>query len=122
MAKSDLSNDLKKACSATKSPMRTYHEEPLVKRFNSHVPAFITTSPVVLVFTFLSLSGYWRQVPVIPDVPEAVKTYVNVQQTSQGFALPPPALPRSTPLHVKGPVDLACRAVKSKHGFGNETS
>jgi len=59
--------------------------------------------------TFLSVAGYWRQVP---NVPEAVKAFVDVQQASPSFAPPPPALPGRVPLDVKGPVDLACRAAK----------
>ena len=110
MAKGDLNTDLKNVCSATKAAMRTSHEEPVAKRFMPNAPSSMSTSPVVLAFTFLSVMGYWKQ---IPDVPEIVKAYVEVQQVSQGSDLPPPTLPRSVPLHVKGPVDLACRAVKS---------
>jgi len=86
VAKGDLNNDLKKSSSA-----------------------FNTTSPAVLILTFLSVAGYWRQVP---NVPEAVKAFVDVQRASPGFAPPPPTLPRRVPLDIKGPVDLACRAAK----------
>ena len=69
----------------------------------------MTTTPLVFVLTMLSVMGYWKQVP---DVPETVKAFVDVQQVTQGYAPPPPTLPSKVPLHVKGPVDLACRAVK----------
>ena len=110
VAKGDLNKDLKEACSATKAALRTGHEEPSAKRFMPNPSAIITTTPLVLVFTMLSVMGYWHQ---LPDVPEAVKAFVDVQQATQGFAPPPPTLPRSVPLHVKGPVDLACRAAKA---------
>ena len=110
VAKSDLNKDLKDACSATKVALQTGHEEPIAKRFTPNPTAIMSTSPFVLVFTLLSVMGYWRQ---IPDVPETVKAFVNVQQATQSFAPPPPTLPRSIPLHFKGPVDLACRASKT---------
>ena len=47
--------------------MRTSHEEPIAKRFVPHAPAFVTTSPVILALTFLSVAGYWRQVPNVPE-------------------------------------------------------
>jgi len=69
----------------------------------------MTVTPLVFVLTMLSVMGYWKQQP---DVPETAKAFVDVQQVTQGFAPPPPTLPRKVPVHVKGPVDLACRAVK----------
>ena len=108
-AKGDLHTDLKKASSASKAPMRTSHEEPIAKRYQPNTPAFITTSPVILAFTLLSVAGYWRQVP---NVPETVKAYVDVKRASPGFAPPPPSLPKSVALHIKGPVELACKAAK----------
>ena len=110
VAKSDLNKDLKDACSATKVALQTGHEEPIAKRFTPNPTAIMSTSPFVLVFTLLSVMGYWRQ---IPDVPETVKAFVDVQQATQSFAPPPPTLPRRVPLHFKGPVDLACRAAKT---------
>ena len=109
--KRDLNKDLKETCSATKTATRTGYEEPSAKRFMPNPSAIITTTPLVFVFTMLSVIGYWRQ---LPDVPETVKTFVDVQQATQGFTPPPPTLPRSVPLHFKGPVDLACRAVKTQ--------
>ena len=109
VAKNDLNQDLKEACSATKAALRTGHEEPSAKRFMPNPSAIITTTPLVLVFTMLSVMGYWHQ---LPDVPEAVKAFVDVQQATEGFAPPPPTLPRSVPLHVKGPVVLACCLAK----------
>ena len=70
----------------------------------------MATTPIVIVFTMLSVLGYWKQ---IPDVSDSVKSFVDVQQVSQGFNLPPPTLPRKVPSHVKGSVDLACRAAKT---------
>ena len=109
MAKSNLNNDLKKACSASKAAMLTGLEEPSAKRFMPSSPAIITTAPVVFVLTLLSMAGYWRQVP---SVPLAVREFVDVQQVSPGFAPPPPTLPRKVPLHIRGPVDVAVRAAK----------
>ena len=63
----------------------------------------MTTTPLVFVLTMLSVMGYWKQ---LPDVPDTVKAFVDVQQATQGFAPPPPTLPKSVPLHVKGPVDM----------------
>ena len=54
--------------------------------------------------------GYWRQ---IPNVPESVKAFVDVQQASPGFAPPPPSFPKSVALDIKGPVGLACKAAKA---------
>jgi len=109
-SKADLSKDLKEACSATKTAQRTGHEEPSAKRFVPTPSAVMTTTPLVFVLTMLSVMGYWKQ---MPDVPETAKAFVDVQQVTQGFAPPPPTLPRKVPLHVKGPVDAACRAAKA---------
>ena len=109
VAKSNLNNDLKKACSASKAAMLTGLEEPSAKRFMPSSPAIITTAPVVFVLTLLSMAGYWRQVP---SVPLAVREFVDVQQASPGVAPPPPTLPKSVPFHIRGPVDVAVRAAK----------
>jgi len=109
VAKSNLNNDLKKACSASKAAMLTGLEEPTAKRFMPSSPAIITTAPVVFVLTMFSMAGYWKQVP---SVPLAVRGFVDVQQASPGFAPPPPTLPKSVPLHIRGPVDVAIRAAK----------
>merc|ERR1712086_854138 len=99
VAKSNLNNDLKKACSASKAVMKTGLEEPSAKRFMPSSPAIITTAPVVFVLTCFSMAGYWRQVP---SVPVAVRGFVDVQQASPGFAPPPPTLPRKVPVHIRG--------------------
>eukprot|EP00964_Phaeocystis_antarctica_P079632 scaffold49624_cov105-Phaeocystis_antarctica.AAC.1 len=108
-AKADLSKDLNEACSATKKAQRTGHKEPSAKRFVPTPAAVMTVTPLVFVLTMLSVMGYWKQ---LPNLPETAKAFVDVQQVTQGFAPPPPTLPRKVPVHVKGPVDLACRAVK----------
>ena len=72
--KRDLNNDLKGACSATKAAQRIGHEEPSAKRFIPNPSAIITTTPLVFVFTMLSVMGYWR---LLPDVPETVKAFVS---------------------------------------------
>merc|ERR1712166_1052640 len=108
-SKADLSQDLNRACSASKKAQRTSHEEPSAKRFVPTPAAVMTTTPLLFVLTMLSVMGYWKQQP---DVPETAKAFVDVQQVAQGFAPPPPTLPRKVPLHVKGPVDAACRAAK----------
>ena len=85
-------------------------EEPTAKRFMPSSPAIITASPVVFVLTCLSMAGYWRQVP---SVPEAVRGFVDVQHASPGFAPPPPTRPSNrVPLHIRGPVDIAIKAAK----------
>ena len=56
VAKSNLNNDLKKACSASKAAMLTGLEEPSAKRFMPSSPAIITTAPVVFVPTALSMA------------------------------------------------------------------
>jgi len=109
-SKADLSKDLNEACSATKTAQRTGHEEPSAKRFVPTPAAVMTVTPLVFVLTMLSVMGYWKQ---LPNVPETAKAFVDVQQVTQGFAPPPPTLPRKVPLHVKGPVDAACRAAKA---------
>ena len=109
VAKSNLNNDLKKACSASKAAVKTGREEPTAKRFMPSSPAIITTAPVVFVLTCFSMAGYWKQVP---SVPLAVRGFVDVQQASPGFSPPPPTLPKSVPLHIRGPVDVAVRAAK----------
>ena len=116
VAKSDLNNDLKKACAASKAATPTGHEEQTARRFMPSSPAFITASPVVFVLTCFSMAGYWRQVP---SVPEQVRAFVDVQQAPHGFAPPPPTLPRSVSLHIRGPVDVAVRA--AKHAWLIET-
>jgi len=109
-SKADLSKDLKEACSATKTAQRTGHKEPSAKRFVPTPSAVMTTTPLVFVLTMLSVMGYWKQ---LPDMPETAKAFVDVQQVTQAFAPQPPTLPRKVPLHVKGPVDAACRAAKA---------
>ena len=109
MAKGDLNNEIKKACASSIAATPTGREEPTAKRFMPSSPAIITTAPVVFVLTLLSMAGYWKQVP---SVPLAVRGFVDVQQASPGFAPPPPTLPKSVPLHIRGPVDVAIRAAK----------
>ena len=109
-SKADLSKDLNEACSASKTAQRTGHEEPSAKRFVPIPAAVMTTTPLLFVLTMLSVMGYWKQ---SPNLPETAKAFVDVQQVTQGFAPPPPTLPRKVPLHVKGPVDAACRAAKA---------
>ena len=108
-SKADLSKDLNEACSATKTAQGTGHGEPSAKRFVPTPAAVMTVTPLVFVLTMLSVMGFWKQ---MPNLPETAKAFVDVQQVTQGFAPPPPTLPRKVPVHVKGPVDLACRAVK----------
>ena len=108
-SKADLSKDLNEACSATKTAQRTGHGEPSAKRFVPTPAAVMTVTPLVFVLTMLSVMSFWKQ---LPNMPETAKAFVDVQQATQGFAPPPPMLPGKVPSHVKGPVDLACRAVK----------
>ena len=44
--------------------------------------AVMTVTPLVFVLTMLSVMGYWKQVP---DVPETAKAFVDVQKVTQGF-------------------------------------
>ena len=61
-------------------------EEPTAREALHAQPrsAIITTTPLALVFTMLSVMGYWRQ---LPDVPETVsvklKAFSIVQQATQ---------------------------------------
>ena len=70
----------------------------------------MATTPIVVVFTLLSVLGYWKQVP---DVSETVKSFVDVKESAPGFTTPPPTLPKKVPYHLMGPVDQACRAAKT---------
>ena len=109
-SKTDLNKDLKEACKVSKVPFRSDQEEPSAKRFLPNTPTFMATTPIVIVFTVLSVLGYWKQ---IPDVSETVKSFVDVQESPPGFTAPPPTLPKSVPYHLKGPVDEACRRAKT---------
>ena len=60
VAKSDLNNEIKKSCAASKAATPTGQEEQTAKRFMPSSPAFITASPVVFVLTWLSMAGYWQ--------------------------------------------------------------
>ena len=108
-SKSDLNKDLTEACKASKVSFRSDPEEPSAKRFLPNTPVFMATTPFVIVFTVLSVLGYWNQ---IPDVSETVKSFVDVQESAPGFTAPPPMLPTKVPFHLKGHVDQACRAAK----------
>ena len=109
-SKSDLNKDLTEACKASKVSFRSDPEEPSAKRFLPNTPIFMATTPFVIVFTVLSVLGYWNQ---IPDVSETVKSFVDVQESAPGFNAPPPMLPTKVPFHLKGHVDQACRAAKT---------
>ena len=80
VAKSNLNNDLKKACSASKAAVKTGREEPTAKRFMPSSPAIITASPVVFVLTWLSMAGYWRQIPSVPEAVTPVRGFIDLQQ------------------------------------------
>ena len=109
-SKTDLNKDLKEACKASKVPFRSDPEEPSAKRFLPDTPNFMATSPIVVVFTLLSVLRYWKQVT---HVSETVKQFVDVQESAPGFSAPPPTLPKKVPYHLMGPVDQACRAAKT---------
>ena len=116
----DRFEELEETCSATKAAQRTGHEEPCAKRFIPNPSPIMTTTPLVSVLTMLSVMGYWR---LLPDLPDTVKAFVDVQQVTQGFTPPPPTLPRSVPYTSKkcsvtlqgasrSSLNLACAAVK----------
>ena len=97
-AQTNLNKELQRTCSATKAAQRTGHEEPCAKRFIPNPSPIMTTTPLVSVLTMLSVMGYWR---LLPDLPDTVKAFVDVQQVTQGFTPPPPTLPRSVPYTSK---------------------
>jgi len=105
----DMHSEIKKISSTSAKARVLEQSEPSAKRFLPNPPALVSSPPIVFVFTMLSVMGYWRLAPGLPD---SVKALVNVQQSVHGFAPPPPTLPRNAPSHIKAPVDAACRAAK----------
>eukprot|EP00964_Phaeocystis_antarctica_P066475 scaffold40167_cov91-Phaeocystis_antarctica.AAC.4 len=83
-SKADLSKDLNRACSASKTAQRTSHEEPSAKRFVPTPAAVMTTTSLLFVLTMLSVMGYWKQ---LPNVPETAKAFVDVQSRSPKASL-----------------------------------
>ena len=81
-SKADLSKDLNEACSASKTAQRTGHGEPSAKRFVPTPAAVMTVTPLVFVLTMLSVMGYWK---LLPNLPETAKAFVDVQKVTQGF-------------------------------------
>jgi len=105
----DMHSEIKKVNSTSTKARLLEQGEPSAKRHIPSPPAFVSSPPIVLVFTMLSVIGYWRLSPGLPD---SVKAVVDVQQSVPGFAPPPPTLPKSVPSHIKAPVDAASRAAK----------
>ena len=71
--------------------------------------AAVISSPLVLIFTFLAVSAFWKQAPAIS---EAAKGLVEVRQGVPGLPLSPPVLPTSVPSNKKYHVEQAVYASK----------
>ena len=83
--------------------------QPGAAVFLPKAPAAVFSAPVIVAFTFMAVMSYWK---LSPELSETSKRFVDVQQGVPGEPLPPPALPKSVPLHIKGPVDAAVRSAK----------
>ena len=64
---------------------------------------------MVLIFTFMALSAFWKQAP---EISETAKRFVDVRQAVVGQLLSPPVLPTSVPSNKKYHVDQAVWASK----------
>jgi len=76
--------------------------------FLPKAPAALLSGPLIAAFTFMAVMAFWKQAP---EVSETAKL-VYVQQGVPGQPLPPPALPKSVPSHMKSHVDQAVWATK----------
>ena len=64
---------------------------------------------MVLIFTFMALSAFWKQAP---EISETAKRFVDVRQAVVGQPLSPPVLPTKVPSNKKYHVDQAVWASK----------
>ena len=86
------------------------HEQHGAARFLTKMSAAaVVSSPLVLVFTFMALSAFWKQAP---EISETAKRFVDVRQAVVGQPLSPPVLPTSVPSNKKYHVDEAVWASK----------
>jgi len=85
----------KQAGSAFGGAGNSAHDQHGAARFlTKPAAAAVVSGPLVLVFTFMALSAFWRQAP---EISETAKRFVEVRQGVGGQPLSPPVLPTSVP-------------------------
>ena len=100
----------KQAGSAFGGAGNSAHDQHGAARFlTKPAAAAVVSGPVVLVFTFMALSAFWRQAP---EISETAKRFVEVRQGVPGLPLSPPVLPTSVPSNKKYHVEQAVYASK----------
>ena len=100
----------KPAVSAFARAGNSVHEQDGASRFlTKPSAAAVISSPLVLIFTFLAVSAFWKQAPAIS---EAAKGLVEVRQGVPDLPLSPPVLPTSVPSNKKYHVAEAVYASK----------
>ena len=71
--------------------------------------AAVVSAPLVLVFSFMALSAFWRQAP---EISETAKRFVEVRQGVPGLPLSPPVLPTKVASNKQYHVNEAVYASK----------
>ena len=100
----------KQAGSAFGGAGNSAHDQHGAARFlTKPAAAAVVSGPVVLVFTFMALSSFWKQAP---EISETAKRFVEVRQGVPGLPLSPPVLPTSVPSNKKYHVEQAVYASK----------
>merc|ERR1711865_454114 len=86
------------------------HDQHGAARFlTKPAAAAVVSGPLVLVFTFMALSAFWKQAP---EISETAKRFVEVRQAVVGQPLSPPVLPTKVPSNKKYHVEQAVYASK----------
>ena len=78
--------------------------------FLPKLPAAVFSGPVIVDFTFMASHGLLEAHSRGLRDHQALPRHPAERAWAQ--PLPPPALPKSVPFHMKGPVDLAVRSTK----------
>ena len=100
----------KQAGSAFAGAGNSAHDQHGAARFlTKPSAAAVVSGPLVLVFTFMALSAFWKQAP---EISETAKRFVDVRQGVVGQPLSPPVLPTKVASNKKYHVDEAVWASK----------
>ena len=100
----------KQAGSAFGGAGNSAHDQHGAARFlTKPAAAAVVSAPLVLVFSFMALSAFWRQAP---EISETAKRFVEVRQGVPGLPLSPPVLPTKVASNKKYHVEQAVYASK----------
>ena len=109
-AHSGKKKQAKQAGSAFAGAGNSVHEQDGAARFlTKPSAAAVLSGPLVLIFTFMAVSAFWKQAPPIS---ETAKRFVDVRQGVVGQPLSPPVLPTKVASNKQYHVNEAVYASK----------